>query len=420
MKFTEFPLAKSLLSALNDIGFNETTPIQEKALPILFGERDLIATSQTGSGKTAAYLIPMLNHLIETPNKRGLILVPTRELATQVFDFMQQLLKYEKSMTSIRIVGGVDIRRQFRQLQKKQRIIVATPGRLIDHLKRNTVQLNNIEHLVLDEGDRMIDMGFLPQLKQIIQYLPKKRQTSFFTATLDKKVSELANSYLQSPEKVSIGQSSRPVKSIRQKVLQVRVEEKENRLLDELNQRSGAVIVFFRTQRQTHKAFGYLKQYGFHVDQIHGGRTQGQRNKAISDFKSGKVRILCATDVASRGIDAPHVEHVINMDIPHNHDDYIHRIGRTARNGRQGEALSFVAPNEVRTWNSLVKKYELSGVDLPESPRKARSKKTKNFSNAKPNSRSSSKPTNSRSNSKPHSKSNGRPQRSKKTKRRSF
>ncbi len=364
--FKDLSLPDRLQQALEKINFIEMTPIQKKALPILMGNDDLIACSETGSGKTGAYAIPMIAKLMENPEATGLILAPTRELAQQIATFVDELSP-DKSKFSITIlVGGADIRKQFKALQRKPRVIVATPGRLIDHLKRNTVQIHKTEILVLDEGDRMIDMGFAPQLKQILSYLPEKRQTSFFTATLDEAVRKLSAQYLKNPQKVVIGEASRPVSSIKQAVRQVELKDKDECVLDELNTRQGSVIIFLKTQHRTDRLAKYLDQYGVSVDLIHGGRTQGQRNKAIQNFKLGKTRVLCATDIAARGLDVPHVEHVINFDLPMVDEDYVHRIGRTARNGALGEALSFVSSSESRAWNRLAKKFQIKNLLLPE------------------------------------------------------
>jgi ATP-dependent RNA helicase DeaD len=256
------------------------------------------------------------------------------------------------------------MRKQMNALRKRPRIIVATPGRLNDHLRRRSVNLSKTEILVLDEGDRMLDMGFAPQLDQILEYLPEKRQTSLFTATLPKKVRELAESYLCKPEQIDVGRTSLPVAAIKQSVVQVAFKQKDDRIVDELNQRTGSVIVFARTQRRTDILFRVLKEFGFDAEIIHGGRTQGQRNRAIRSFKDGKCRILCATDIAARGIDVPQVEHVINYDLPMMMEDYVHRIGRTARNGAKGEAVSFVSPEDHRFWQQLARKYKIENVEL--------------------------------------------------------
>ncbi len=376
--FDELNLPELLSQALNKIGFVEPTEIQNKAItPILEG-RDILACSETGSGKTGAYLIPMIKFLLENPKEQGLIMAPTRELAQQISEFMTSLLPDDRFFHTTRLVGGQDIRKQFKSLQRKPRIIVATPGRLIDHLKRNTVQLHKTKYLVLDEGDRMIDMGFAPQLQQILKFLPDNRQTSFFTATLDKKVKELAKKYLKNPVSIMIN-NSRPVAKIKQTVVTVDFKDKDECILNELNVRAGSTIVFLKTKHRTDRLKKYLSDFGVSVEQIHGGRTQGQRNRAIKAFKAGKVRVLVATDVAARGIDVPHVEHVINFDLPMQDEDYVHRVGRTARNGAEGEAVSFVTPEEHNDWNRIVKKYDIPDVMLePNNLRKpSRNKKKK-------------------------------------------
>lgn len=367
--FQEMPLASELQKALTDLNFTTPTEIQGTVIPVAMEGKDLMACAETGSGKTAAYGIPMVSRLLENPKATALVLAPTRELAHQIADFLRELSLHCKHFYVTSIVGGAEMRKQIRNLRKRPRIIVATPGRLADHLRRNTVDLKSTEILILDEGDRMLDMGFAPQLDEILDYVPKKRQTALFTATLPKKVQELAETYLNQPEKINADRVSLPVAAIKQSVVQVTYKEKDNRILDELNQRKGSVIVFVKTKHRTDSLARNLEKYGYDVDLIHGGRTQGQRNKAIRNFKEGKSRILCATDIAARGIDIPQVEHVINFDLPMMSEDYVHRIGRTARNGASGEAVSFVAPDENRDWNSLARKYKIEGVMLEEGPR---------------------------------------------------
>ncbi len=367
--FESLGLPDSLHKSLNSIGFIEPTWVQKKAIPVLIKGQDLLACSETGSGKTAAYLIPMLKELFENPKQSGLILAPTRELAQQISQFLKTLISNEGKFHIATLVGGQDIRKQFKSLQKKPRVIVATPGRLIDHLKRNTVQIHKIQTLVLDEGDRMIDMGFEPQLRQILQYLPIERQTSFFTATIDKKVQELSKKYLKNPTTIMMN-NSRPVAKIKQSVMRVALQDKNESILNELNVRKGSVVVFLKTRRGTDQLSKYLSDFGISVDLIHGGKSQGQRNKAIQNFKKGKTRVLCATDVAARGIDVPQVEHVINYDLPMQDEDYVHRVGRTARNGATGEAISFVTPSEHNDWNRLAKKYEIPGALLEPNQKK--------------------------------------------------
>ena len=362
--FQEMQLSGELLKSLAQLKFTNATPIQEKTIPISLTNVDIMACAETGSGKTAAYGIPIVEKLLADDTQRALILAPTRELVHQIADFLRELTAHCEKIRVTSLVGGADMRKQLKILKKHPRIIVATPGRLTDHLKRQSLNLHTTRTLVLDEGDRMLDMGFAPQLDVILKYLPRDRQTSLFTATLPEKVKKLANKYLSEPRQVNVGRISLPVASIKQSVVEVGLKEKDDRLVDELNQREGSVIVFVKTKHRTDIITKHLKSFGFAVDLIHGDRSQGQRNKAIQNFREGRSRILCATDIAARGLDVPQVEHVINMDLPMMEEDYVHRIGRTARNGAKGEAVSFVMPNERRTWQALVRKYKISGVNL--------------------------------------------------------
>lgn len=362
--FAQMQLPSTLKSALNTLGFVEPTKIQESVIPVSMNGLDLVACAETGSGKTGAYGIPIVSRLLEDTKKNALILAPTRELVTQISDFLRSLTVNCRELQVASIVGGADIRKQLGILKRNPRIVVATPGRLIDHLKRKSLNLDSTAILVLDEGDRMIDMGFAPQLDQILKFLPKQRQTSLFTATLTDRVRKLADKYLQKPERISVGRISLPVAAIKQSVIQTVIKDKDERLVDELNERQGSVIIFLRTKRKTDKLARYLADYGFKVSLIHGGRTHGQRNQAIESFKNGRSRILCATDIAARGIDIPQVEHVINFDLPMMDEDYVHRIGRTARNGASGQAVSFVTPEDHRAWQMLARKYQIKGVEL--------------------------------------------------------
>jgi ATP-dependent RNA helicase DeaD len=370
--FVEMSLAPELQSALNALQFQTPKDIQKAVIPIALSGRDVVACAETGSGKTAAYGIPLVARLLENPGKTGLVLAPTRELVAQIANFLQALTKDCRGFQVAAIVGGADIRRQLGQLKRNPRIVVATPGRLIDHLKRKNLKLENTAALVLDEGDRMLDMGFAPQLDQILRFLPKDRQTSLFTATLPDRVRKLADKYLRQPERINVGRTSLPVASIKQSIVELTVKEKDMRLVDELNLRRGSVIVFMRTKHRTDKLARFLESYGFSVSLIHGGRTHGQRNRALEMFRSGRSRILCATDIAARGIDIPTVEHVINFDLPMMDEDYVHRIGRTGRNGASGEAVSFVTPEDRSAWQTLARKYQVGGATL--SPSKSKPK----------------------------------------------
>jgi len=357
-------LPLSLMESLTALDFMKPTKVQVQVIPALQKEGDLIVCAETGSGKTGAFGIPLIQRLINDESKTALVLSPTRELAQQTADFIKLLTRNNPEIKMCSLVGGSDIRKQLRTLKKRPRVFVATPGRLNDHLKRKSIDLSKTDLLILDEGDRMIDMGFAPQLETILEFLPDNRQTGLFTATLSAKVKKLAQSYLNKPEHISVGSVSTPVSSIRQNAVEVAFQQKDERLLDELNQREGSVIVFLRTKHRTDRLVKYLQGYGIKAGHIHGGRSQGQRNKALKDFRSGKTRVLCATDVAARGIDVPQVAHVINFDLPTMDEDYVHRIGRTARNGADGEALSFIMPEEFNLWDALVRKYNLKGLSL--------------------------------------------------------
>ncbi len=364
IQFQDMPLAEPVKKALDKLQFKEPTKIQNAVIEQALAGKDLMACAETGSGKTGAFGIPLVERLLEKPGRRSLILAPTRELAKQIADFMNDLTRFCDDITVTTLVGGTDMQKQFRALKKKPRIVVATPGRLNDHLRRRSIKLDTTEILVLDEGDRMLDMGFQPQLDDILDHLPQERQTHLFTATLPTKVKKLAEAYLQDPAKIDVGRVSLPVEKIKQSIVQVNNKEKNDKLLDELNKREGSIIVFFRTKARTDDVADYLEDYGFKVGVIHGDRSQGQRNRAIQQFKSERTRILCATDVAARGIDIPSVGHVINYDLPRMEEDYVHRIGRTARNGADGEALSFVARQDHNAWMKLAKRYKIQGVEL--------------------------------------------------------
>ena len=406
-------LPAELKAALSKLNFEKPTEIQNAVIPLALEGLDVMACAETGSGKTGAYAIPIVKKLIEDSKTNALVLAPTRELAQQIADVFRDLMMKCDRMSVATLVGGADMQKQIRALKIRPRVVVATPGRLADHLRRNTFKLTFTDILVLDEGDRMLDMGFAPQLNEILEYLPRKRQTSLFSATIPENVRKLASKYLKNPRSVDVGRTSLPVEAIKQSVIQISSKKKTDRLVDELNARQGSVIVFARTKRRTDVLFDDLKSYGIKVGLIHGGRSQGQRNMAIQQFKAGKTRVLCATDVAARGIDIPAVAHVINFDLPMMKEDYVHRIGRTARNGAQGEAVSFVTPEDSRTWRELAKKYKIPGVELQRmgnEPMKQESRPNRKRSRSEGprRSRGSDMPS-SRSNARPDSRSSFRP-----------
>lgn len=376
--FADFQLPAAIEKALKDLEFTEPTPIQEKSIPDALNNQDIIACAQTGSGKTLAFTIPMLAKLQKHPHSRAMILAPTRELAHQISDVVKSMTKFMPEMKLALLIGGMDMRKQFRALKFNPQIIIGTPGRVTDHLRQKSLVLNRTEFLVLDEGDRMLDMGFSRQLDEILRYLPEKRQTLLYSATISEKVRDLANDYLVAPTSITVGPASQPVTSIRQRVIQASQENKDDKLLDELNNRQGSIIVFVKTKGRTDRLSRFLEGYGYSVARIHGGRTQGQRNMALKGFRSGTYRILVATDIAARGIDVPQIQHVINYDLPMFDEDYVHRIGRTARAGAEGEAVSFVLPQDRHFWGKLVRKYKIQGGEI--SSEKSGFKKEKSFS----------------------------------------
>lgn len=355
--FNEFSLPQGLNRALDQLGYKKPTPIQTEAIPVGLTNRDLIASAQTGTGKTAAFCIPIISRLDKNPAKSALILVPTREIAMQIGKVLEQLTQYLPKFATSIVVGGTPMYPQIKSLAKKPRIIIATPGRLVDHLRRGSVSLFKIDVLVLDEADRMLDMGFAAQLSEILRFLPSQRQTLLFSATMPPDIKKLGAKFQKDPIRISVGQESKPIEKINQSVIQTSQAQKNEVLIKELNTRQGAVLIFARTKHRTDRLAKHLSTVGLGVNRIHGGRTQGQRNSAIEGFRQGKFRILVATDIAARGIDIPHIAHVINYDLPKCIDDYVHRIGRTARAGATGCALSLVAPEERGQWKDISRKF---------------------------------------------------------------
>jgi ATP-dependent RNA helicase DeaD len=363
--FQELALSESLQKALMAMNFTTPTPIQAQAIPVVMTGRDLIGCAQTGTGKTGAFSIPIISTLLQNKDQTALILAPTRELAIQITEVIENLTAFCKHIRVINLIGGMSMQHQVRNVQKGYRIIVATPGRLLDHAERNKKLLANVSMFVLDEADRMLDMGFAPQLRRIFPLLPVNRQTMLFSATLPTEIQEIANRILRKPQKVQVGEVSVPAEKINQQAKQTNGEQKNDLLLDELNNRHGSVLVFVRTQRRADRVCGTLEEYGVKVTRIHGGRSQGQRNRALSDFRDGVVRVLVATDIAARGIDISHVAHVINYDLPQVPEDYVHRIGRTARAGRAGEAMSFISSDDVEMWRNIEKLLAQKGIRSP-------------------------------------------------------
>ncbi len=352
--FDTLGVSAHLVAALQKLNITTATPIQTQTIPLLLEGKDILASAQTGTGKTIAYLLPILQGLLETnDDSTALVLVPTRELAVQVKDSILDVLGRGSSIFTAVLIGGEPMARQFAQLKRRPRIVVATPGRLNDHLQRGSVKLNTARYLVLDETDRMLDMGFADQLEAIVDCLPKKRQTMMFSATMPGNMMKLAGKYLNEPQRIAVGIENQAVAKIKQDMVRTSQGNKLPLLLKELDQREGSVIIFVKTKMGAEQLAGQLRNENHSVDAIHGDLKQNHRTKVIQAFRNRKSRIMVATDVAARGLDVPHIQHVINYDLPQCPEDYVHRIGRTGRAGAEGNALCFVAPNETGKWNAI-------------------------------------------------------------------
>ncbi len=354
MTFQNFNLPPQVLSALEKMDFNTPTPVQEKAIPFALEGRDVMASAQTGTGKTGAFSIPLVVHILNNTKNHALVLTPTRELAAQVVKVIHSLIKDTPIKTAL-LIGGESMPNQMSQLKKRPQIIVGTPGRINDHLTRGSLMLHNANFIVLDETDRMLDMGFGIQLEAIYKFLPKTRQTLMFSATLPQNIVKLAQKYLVNPESISMDAITKPAENIKHEMIKISDGDKFDRLLDELNNREGSIIIFSKTKFGADKMATKLDKLGHMAEAIHGDLRQSKRDRVIQAFRKEKFRILVATDVAARGLDIPHIAHVINYDLPQCAEDYIHRIGRTARAGATGEAICFVSPQEERLWRAIHK-----------------------------------------------------------------
>jgi len=361
-------IAPKLLEALDKAQLTTPTPIQHKSIPIAIQGQDMIGIAQTGTGKTFAFGIPMLQRIAQTKGM-GLVIVPTRELALQVDENLQKVGKHIALRTAV-LIGGANMKTQVRALQRKPHVIVATPGRLIDHLDQKTAKLSDVSVLVLDEADRMFDMGFAPQINRIIREVPTDRQTLLFSATMPDDVVKIATKHMKMPTRVEIARAGTTAERVEQELFVVRKEQKLRLLQALLTQYSGTVLVFTRTKFIAKKITRTLNQMGHAAAEIHSNRSLAQRRKALDGFKTGVYRVLVATDIAARGIDVKDIELVVNYDIPENPDDYVHRIGRTGRAGAAGRAISFATPDqgsEVRQIERLAR-IHLPSSKLPELP----------------------------------------------------
>ena len=368
--FAALDLPLPLQQAIQKLGFQSCTPVQNEVLPHSLDGSDIIAQAQTGTGKTLAFSIPLINKLILDKNAFALVMCPTRELATQVMEAIKSIISDKINIKSALLIGGESMQKQLRQLGNRSRIIVGTPGRINDHLKRKSLNLSATKYLVLDETDRMLDMGFTPQIEMILKFVPKDHQTLLFSATLPQNILRISDRYLNKPERISTGATSVPIAKIKQETLQVFKENKYDELIDQFLARKGSILVFVKTKRGADKMVKKLKEEGHSADAIHGDLRQSKRDRVINSFRKGLKRILIATDVAARGLDIPLIQHVINYDLPQVPEDYVHRIGRTARAGSEGSALTFLTPDDRSMWNSINKLIDPNFKSAPSGLRR--------------------------------------------------
>ncbi len=339
-------IAPVLLEKLNKLGFHTPTPIQSKGIPIAMEGKDVIGIAQTGTGKTLAFGLPVIQRLLNKPG-RALILVPTRELALQV---NETIVKFAPALgiLSVVLIGGENAGKQLADLRRKPRILIATPGRLNDFIGQGAVKLVDVHTVVIDEADRMLDMGFLPQIEKILRLIPKERQNLLFSATMPSDIVKIAATHMHLPVRTEIAPSGTAAENVSQEIFVVHKDAKKNLLLEILKKYTGSVLLFSRTKRGAKKIAVQLREKGHSAAEIHSDRSLSQRKEALAGFKSGKYRILAATDIAARGIDVVGIELVINYDIPEDPESYVHRIGRTGRAGQTGHAISFATPDQKK------------------------------------------------------------------------
>ncbi len=348
MPFSSLKLHPSLLRGIKELGFTRPTPIQDEAIPLALAGRDVLAAAMTGSGKTAAFLLPILHRLIDQPRgtTRALVLTPTRELAAQILEELNDLAVHTP-ITAAAVFGGVGMGPQEHAFRSGVDVLVATPGRLLDHFRAPYARLPGVEYLVLDEADRMLDMGFLPDVRRVLRHLPARRQTLCFSATLPPPIIQLTREVLRNPELIQVNRTAAPAVGITQAVYPVSQQLKSALFLALLQRgEMKEALVFTRTKHRADRLAAYLVKHGIKAERIHGNRSQPQRTAALAAFKSGKCRVLVATDIAARGIDVAALGHVVNFDVPAAPEDYIHRVGRTARAELTGDAFTLVAPEE--------------------------------------------------------------------------
>ncbi len=369
--FDGLGIAPKLLEILDNLKFVTPTPIQKQSIPAAIEGRDLMGIAQTGTGKTLAFGIPMIQKLATQKGQKGLVILPTRELALQVNESLMKLGRTIGLKTAV-LIGGESISRQMRAVRQNPHIIIATPGRLIDHLEQRSVNLNNVGVLVLDEADHMLDMGFAPQINKILQSVPANRQTMLFSATMPQEIVSIATKYMKLPLRVEVAPSGTVARRVTQELFFVTKESKLQLLEKILSDYRGSVLVFSRTKFAAKKIARVVRNMGHASAEIHSNRSLNQRLEALSGFKLGKYRVLVATDIAARGIDVSGIELVINYDLPENPEDYVHRIGRTGRANHEGHAISFATPDQSWDVKSIEKliKIKLPVSNLPQLPEK--------------------------------------------------
>ena len=380
--FDDFGLCKALNVSLNKIGFKTPTPIQSKAIPLILKGHDILGSASTGTGKTGAFAIPMIQKIITSRDDCALIVTPTRELAKQIIDVVRDLLGPSNNVKASCLIGGEAISKQLKQLRRNPRIIIGTPGRINDHLEKKSLSLKKTSYLVLDETDRMLDMGFGIQIDQILKFIPEKKQTLMFSATFPKNIITLSKKYLLSPERIVIDAENTILENIKHEVINVDSSKKYKALVLQLEKRDGSILIFAKTKYSTEKLAKNLKNDGIKAAALNGDLRQSRRDKIMKNFREKKIRVLIATDIASRGLDVPHLKHVINYNLPQVAEDYIHRIGRTARAGSSGNAICFVSPEEGHLWLNIDALMNPDSKHHSSSRRKGKSS-SKKFKNQK-------------------------------------
>ena len=370
--FSQFKLPIFLQDSLKKLGYAKPTIIQEQAIQFILDGKDILATAQTGTGKTGAFLIPLITHLTNNPQAGALILSPTRELSQQIYTVALQMLNNNKDIKAALLIGGDSIHKQIFQLKHSPKLLIGTPGRVSDHINRKNINLSTTSFVVLDETDKMVDMGFGIQIDEIFKFLPKTRQTALFSATIPKSILKLVNNYLTDPVRVESGEVNSISTNINQ--THINTNNKYAELLKILENHPGTKIIFVKTQTKAFELCMKIKDQNYKANFIHGGLKQTNRNSVIKNFREQKFDILVATDVASRGLDISHMSYVINYDLPENPEDYVHRIGRVGRGGNTGEAISLVSESDKNLWRNIQK--FINKEDIDESYRNQHNKKS--------------------------------------------